>query len=124
MLPTTWLRNSRSCEMTRMAPAIALQVALKPKQRLQVQMVGRFVQQEQVRFLCQQPRQVGAHDPPAAHLPGRTVRIALSKAQAGEHLLGFGLQTIASQLIEPVTRVVVNLLGMQTPRPDDPPPRP
>ena len=97
-----------------MAP-IALQIPLKPKQGLEVQMVGRFVQQEQVRCLGQQPRQVGAHDPPAAHLPGRPLGIPLSKAQAGEDLLGFGLQTVAPQLVEPVMHVVVNLLGMQRP---------
>ena len=92
---------------------VALQVVLEPEQRLEVEMVGGLVQQQQVRFLRQQPGQVGAHHPAAAHLARGPVEILLAEAQAGEDLLGLGFEPIAAQLIEPVMHVVMDVLRVQ-----------
>ena len=124
MLPTSWLRNSRSCEMTRMAPGYALQVILEPEQGFEVEVVGRFVEQQQVGFLGEQPGQVGAHDPAAAHFAGRPVEILFAETEAGEDLLGLGFQAIAAEFVEAVVDIVVDFLRVQGLRPDDRLPRP
>ncbi len=59
-------------------------------------MVGRFVQQKQVRFLYQQSGQVRAHHPAAAHFPGRPVEILIPKTQPRQNLLGLGFETVAA----------------------------
>ena len=92
---------------------IALQILLEPEQRLQVEMVGRLVQQQQVRLLRQQPGQVRPHHPAAAHLARGPVEILLAEAEAGEDLLGLGFEAIAAQLVEPVMHVVMDLLRVQ-----------
>ena len=92
---------------------IMFQVFLKPKQRLQIQVIGRFIEQQQVGLLCQQPRQVRAHHPAAAHFAGGPVEIFFPEAKPGENLLGFGFETIAAQLIETIVHIIVNLLGVQ-----------
>ena len=76
-------------------------------------MVGRLVEHQQVRLLHEQPRQVRAHDPAAAHLAGRPVEIPFAEAKAGKDLLGLGLQLVAAQLVEPVMDVVVDVLRVQ-----------
>ena len=54
---------------------VALQILLEPEQRLEVEMVGRLVEQQQVRLLRQQPGQVRPHHPAAAHLARGPVEI-------------------------------------------------
>ena len=103
---------------------VALQIVLEPEQRLEVEMVGRLVQQQQVRLLRQQPRQVRAHDPAAAHLARGPVEILFAEAQAGEDLLGLGFEPVAAQLVEPVVHIVVDVLRVQRLDRDGPPPRP
>ena len=76
-------------------------------------MVGRLVQQQQVRLLRQQPGQVRPHHPAAAHLARGPVEILVAEAEPGEDLLGLGFETIAAQLVEPVVHVVMDLLRVQ-----------
>ena len=95
---------------------VALQILLEPEQRFEVEVVGRLVQQQQVRLLRQQPRQVRAHHPAAAHLARGPVEILLAEAQPGEDLLGLGFEPVAAQFIEPVMHVVVDLLACAGPR--------
>jgi hypothetical protein len=76
-------------------------------------MVGRLVQQQQVRLLRQQTGQVRAHHPAAAHLARGPVGILFAEAEAGEDLLGLGFETIAAQFIEPVVHVVMDVLRVQ-----------
>ena len=78
---------------------IILQVTLQPQQRKQIQMVRRFVQQQQVRFHHEQPCQPGAHDPAAAHFAGHAVEIGFLVAQPAQHLLRLGLDFGVVQLV-------------------------
>ena len=50
---------------------IRREIFLKPQQRLEVEMVRRFVEQKQIRLLHEQPRQMRAHDPAAAQFARR-----------------------------------------------------
>ena len=52
-------------------------------------MVRRLVEHQQVRLLHQQPRQMRAHDPAAAHLGG-PIEIFFAKAEPGENLFRLG----------------------------------
>ena len=67
---------------------ILLQIILEPEQRLEIKMVGRLVEHQQVGLLHEQAREVGAHDPAAAHFTGRTVKILFAKGQAGQDFFG------------------------------------
>ena len=72
-------------------------------------MVRRFVEQQQIRLLGEQAGEVRAHDPAAAHLARRPVKILFAKAEAGEDLLGLGFEPVAAQLVEPVVDIVVDV---------------
>ena len=89
---------------------IRRQIFLEPEQRLEVEMVGRFVEHQQVRLLHEQPRQVRAHHPAAAHFARRAVKILFAKAEAGQNLLRLRFQLIAAQFMKAVVRVVVDFL--------------
>ena len=54
---------------------VTLQIILEPQERLQIEMVGRFIQHQQIRLLHEEPRQMGAHYPATAHLAGGTLKI-------------------------------------------------
>ena len=70
------------------------EVALEPQQTHQVQVVGRFVQHEQVRLCHQQLRHVRAHHPATAHLAGRAVKILVLEGEPLQNLLGLGLNLV------------------------------
>ena len=78
---------------------IILQIILQPEQREQVEVVGRLVQQQQIRLHHQQPRQARAHDPAAAHLPRLPVEVRVAITQAAQHLLRLGLHLRVVQLV-------------------------
>ena len=92
---------------------IILQIILKPEQRLEVEMIRRFVEHQQVRLLHEQPREVRAHHPAAAHFARGPLEVALAETQAGENLLGLRFEPVAAQLVEAVMHIVVNFLRMQ-----------
>src|SRR5207253_3379616 len=92
---------------------IRFEVILKPKQRFEIEMVGRFVEQQEVRFLREQAPQMRAHDPAAAHLAGWAIKIFFAKTQAGEDLLGFGLEPITAQFVKAVVDIVVDVFMME-----------
>ena len=65
---------------------------------------------------------------PAAHLARGPLEIRFAKAESGENLLGLRLQPVAAEFVEPIMRVVVNVLRVQgldrmirLPGLDDPP---
>ena len=60
---------------------VAFQILLEPEQRFEVEVIGRLVQQQQVRLLRQQPGQVRAHHPAAAHLARGPVGILFAEAR-------------------------------------------
>ena len=63
------------------------QVVLEPSERFEIEVVRRLVEQEQVRLLDQQAREVRAHHPPAAQLVDRTKIILLAKCQPRQNPL-------------------------------------
>ncbi len=80
-------------------PRIAPQVVLKPQQRLQIQVVRRLVQQQQVRLLHQQARQVRAHHPAAAQRARAAVEVALAEGQPAQDALRQRLRLPAVVLV-------------------------
>ena len=91
---------------------VALQMALEPEQGFEVEMVRRLVEHQQVRLQGEQPGEMRAHHPSAAHLARGPLEIALAKSEAGENLLGLGVETVAAEFVEAVVDVIVNVLGM------------
>ena len=92
---------------------ITVQIILKPQQRFEVEMVRRLVEHQQVRLLREQPGEVRAHDPAAAHFLRRPVKILFAKAETREDLLRLGLDLIAIQFVEAIVDIVVNFLRVQ-----------
>ena len=74
-------------------------------------MVRRLVEHEQVGLHDQQPREVRAHDPAAAHLARGAVEVGLAEGEAAEDALGFRLELVAAELRVLAERVV-GLLGI------------
>ena len=69
---------------------VVLQIVLKPEQGHEVQVVGRLVQHEQVRFDNEKAGQVSSHDPATTHFLGRTFEAIFLVSETTEHFLGFG----------------------------------
>ncbi|MNQ40609.1 hypothetical protein D3C85_542680 [compost metagenome] len=67
---------------------IALEPILQPDDRVQVQVVGGLVQQQQVGRAHQRLRQVQAHAPAAGEAGQRQVHLRLGEAQASQELFG------------------------------------
>ena len=86
---------------------IIAQIFLKPDERFEVEVVGRFVQQQQVGFHHQQTGQVRAHHPAAAQRLGRTLEVRRAERQSRQDALGFGLELPAVVLVENAEGFVV-----------------
>ena len=65
---------------------------LKPAQCLEIEMIGRFVEHQEVGFHDQQACQVGPHDPTSAQGAGGLVEVLRMEGQAGKHFFGLGLE--------------------------------
>ena len=78
----------------------ARQVPLQPLQRGQVKVVGRLVQQQQVRFLQQQLAQRGARLLPPAQVLHRGSLLLAREAQPVQHLGYLVLVAIAAGMLE------------------------
>ena len=81
---------------------VVFQVSLEPQQGQEVQVVGRFVQHQEVRLQDKELGQVRAHDPAAGHFPGGAMEVAFPKGQPFENFLGFGLQLVTVGGVESV----------------------
>ena len=77
------------------------QVVLEPVACLQVKMVGRLIQQQQVRLFQQQLRQRYAHLPAAGELLGSPRPVLLHKSQAGEHAAHLRIQRVHIVVSQP-----------------------
>jgi hypothetical protein len=73
---------------------IALQPAFQPDQGVQVQVVGGFVQQQQVGRAHQRAGQLQAHAPAARKAVDRVVQLAHLEAQAQDQRLGAGFGVV------------------------------
>ena len=85
---------------------IRFQIFLKPPQRFEVEMVGRLVEQQQVRLLHEQPGQIRPHHPAAAHRLQRTIEIPFAKRQPVQDVLRFRFELISAQFVEPRLHLV------------------
>ena len=66
---------------------ISREMVLKPSKGFEIEVVGRFVQQQQIRLLDEQPRQVRPHDPAATQLAKWPVEVPLAKCESGKNPL-------------------------------------
>ena len=73
-------------------------VAFEPVAGGQVEMVGRFVEEQQVGALQQQPGQGDAHLPAAGEGLAGFLPVALGKTETAQHLGDFGLDLVAAPL--------------------------
>ena len=69
---------------------VILQIALKPNEGFEIQMVGGLIEHEDVRLMHQQPGQVRPHDPTTGQLARRPLKIRIAEGQALEQALGLG----------------------------------
>ena len=74
---------------------VTAQVALQPVARLQVEVVGGLVQQQQVRLFEQQLGEGDAHLPTARKLLGTAPPVVLGEPQAGQHRARLCLDRVA-----------------------------
>ncbi len=95
---------------------VSHQVVLKPQHGFQIQMVGGFVQHEQLGLPHEQSGQVRAHHPTAAEFAGRTFEVEIAKAQSLENLFGLGLQREPAEIVEPGVNVVLPVHRLVIPR--------
>ena len=76
------------------AEGIGLEVVLEPVARFEIEMVGRLVQQEQVRLGEQQFRQRNTHLPAAGELLRLTRPVLLAEPKTVEHRTYLGVECI------------------------------
>ncbi len=77
---------------------IARQIAFQPQRRFQVQMVGRFIQQQDIGFAKQRRCQRDAHPPATGKCVQRAVLHVLVKAQTCQNAGRAGFCTVAIQV--------------------------
>ena len=78
----------------------------EPQNRLDVEVVRRFVEQEHVVVLKQNFGEFDAHLPSARKRIQRLVKVGRFKAKAQEHALQVGLVGVAADVLKPLLRVV------------------
>ena len=82
------------------AAAPLQQHAFQPFGGLQIEMVGRLVHQQQVRFLQEQASQQAAGALPAAQVRQRQVMLGRGKSQPGQHLADAQFPVVAAGRFE------------------------
>ena len=85
---------------------VAFQILLQPLDRLDVQMVGRFVQQEDRGASQQQFGQLDAHAPAARELGGGAAEIRPLETQSQQRLFDVGVARLAAEDVVVILRVV------------------
>ena len=64
---------------------VVLEKVFQPQDGVEIQVVGRFIEQQQVRWTHQGLRQVKAHPPATGEVGNRTVHLFVGEPQPGEH---------------------------------------
>jgi len=64
---------------------VILEEIFQPKNGVEIQVVGRLIEQQQIRRTHQGLRQVQAHPPAAGEVGNRTVHLFVGETQTGEH---------------------------------------
>jgi hypothetical protein len=85
------------------------QVAFQPLAGGQIEMVGRLVQEQQARLAHQHLGQCDAHLPTAREVFGGFVAVGAGKTEAGEHFGDFGLDGVATELIEAFEQIALTI---------------
>ena len=95
-------------------PVVLLQIPLQPLDTLDVEVVGRLVEQKDRRTAKQQFGQLDAHAPPAAELARGTIEIAATEAQSEQRLLYLRLAVVSAEnmvtvrgIVQPVEQFLV-----------------
>ena len=86
---------------------IGLEEVLEPAHALKVEMVGGFVEQEDLRGAQQQLGECDAHLPATGELVGRTPHVLLMEAQAKEHASRLGLDVVTVLGLKACTQTTV-----------------
>ncbi len=75
---------------------VVLQPVFQPEHRIQIEVVGRFVEQQQVGAAGAGPGQVEAHPPAAGEVGHRALEVGVGEAQAVQHLGDAGLGRVTA----------------------------
>ena len=75
---------------------ISQQVVLKPSERFEIEVVRRLIEKKQIRLLDQKPREMRAHNPSAAQLLHRPLKILFPKSQPRQNPLRCRLRAAIS----------------------------
>ena len=86
---------------------VVSKVLLKPDKRFEVEMVGGFVQQEEIGFLNEEAGEVCTHDPTATEGFGFTVKIGVAEGETAKNLFGPGFELPSAQFRESIEGFVV-----------------
>ena len=79
---------------------VRLQELLQPVDRGEVEVVGRLVEEQQVRLGREDPRQLGAHAPSAGERPERLRELVRREAEASERDLDARLDVVSAEVLE------------------------
>ena len=79
---------------------IALEPGFQPEDGVKVEVVGGFVEQQQIRRTHQRLREVQTHPPAAGEAADRKIHLLVGKAQAGQQLARSGVSGIAVGIVE------------------------
>ena len=91
--------NSRSCDVMSSAPACVLRNCLEPDDRLDVEVVGRLVHQQDVGLAEQHARHRDAHLPAAGQRADVAVDPVVVEAEAVQHFAGLALERVAAEMV-------------------------
>ena len=97
-------------------PRVALQPGLKPERRIEIEMVGRFVEQQQIRRRHEGTGKVQTDSPTAGELPVRLGEVLAAEAEPVQDLAGTRLGIVSPRFLELQMQVrqrfiVARLLG-------------
>ena len=81
--------------------------ALEPAERLEIQVVGRLVEQQEIGAEQEQARQRRSHAPSAREFGERSMDLVGPEAEPAEDHLGLGLEPIAAQCLEAVLDLAI-----------------
>ena len=79
---------------------VALEPVLEPEDRIEIQVVGRFIQQQQVGRAHQRLGEVETHAPATGEAADRQRHLLVGKAQSGEQLARAGVGAVAVDVVQ------------------------
>ena len=78
---------------------VTRQVVLEPEERLEIEMVRRFVEEEECGFGDEETGEVGAHDPATGEGFGKLIGVAGFEAEAVEDFAGAGFERVVDVVV-------------------------